>query len=332
MGIEDEIRGLLSQGYTPQAILASYPHKKSTVYKVYRELSTRLVPTTPPPWYVTIGPEPDTRRYLPGQTERFNCELRNTSGGMDLYVLRSGLQPEWLRGQWHVSEERFLLRPGESRSVRVDVPIPPDMALGEYELQFGVQGKLLGPGISTPYDADPIQWADPFILHIKQPYGGFRLFLSHSVMDMFLVRQIEQHLDANGIQVIIGEDVKAPGAVLEAKFEQLIVQSHFFLALLTENGARSEWVIKETNYAHQINKPMLLLKEKEASVTSSREWIEFSRCDDPEVIWQSISEAMDHLRKYPTGVPLPGPAHPLLLVGLGLFLGVVLSKSSGQAM
>jgi hypothetical protein len=324
MGIEDEIRGLFSQGYTPQSILASCPYKKSTVYKVYRELSTKRVPLAPPQWHVNVTPNPELMRYLPGTIERFTCAIRNNAS-MDLYVTSSGMQPEWLQGEWHVSAERFMLRPGESRSVRIDLPIPQDIALGEYELHFGIEGQYLGLGgisnIST------VQWAEPFVFQVKRPRSGYKLFLSHSVRDMYLVRQIEKHLDANGIEVFIAEDIGTPGAVLEEKFRALIRNAHFFLALLTENGVRSEWVIKETNYAHEIERPMLLLKEREAQVAISREWVDFSRLDPEETILENIEKALRKIQQNPAGIASSQPVHPLVLVGLGLFLGAVLSSS-----
>jgi len=325
MGIEDEIRTLLSQGYTPQSILSSQPYKKSTVYKVYRDLSTKQAPIATPQWYVNVSPHPEAKRYLPGALEKFTCDIRNNAS-MDLYVTSSGMQPEWLHGQWHLNPERFLLRPGESRSVRVDLPIPQTVALGEYELRFGVEGQYLGPGCSS--NVSTVQWAEPFVLQIKRPRNGYKLFLSHSVKDMHLVRQVDRQLDTDGIEVFIAEDISNPGAILEEKFQALIRESHFFLALFTENGARSEWVVKEINYAHQINKPMLILKEKEAQIGSfSREWVEFSRYDSYETIINKIGVALNQLQQNPTGLAASGSVHPLVWAGLGLFLGAMLANS-----
>jgi hypothetical protein len=321
MGIEDEIRTLFSQGYTPQSILLSHPYKKSTVYKVYREVSTKQVPLIPPQWYVTVTPPPETKRYLPGSAERFTCNIKNNAN-LDFYITNSGMQPEWLQGQWHISPERFLLRPGESHSVRIDLPIPRDIALGEYELQFGIEGQYLGP--NNIANVSTTQWFEPFILQVKRPLNGYKLFLSHSVEDMHLVRQVEKYLDYNGIEVFIAEDIRTPGAVLEEKFRALIRKAYFFLALLTENGARSNWVIKEINYAHEIDKPMLLLKEHLASVTSTIEWVEFSRFDPQETILEKVGQALDQLKRNPTGTPSVQSVKPLLLVGLGIFIGALL--------
>lgn len=328
MGIEDEIRILFSQGYTPQAILSSHPYyKKSTVYKVYRELSTRQVPLTPPQWYVKISPDIESKRYLPGVVERVTCDIRNNAS-LDFYVTTSGLQPEWLQGQWHVNTERFLLRPGESRPVRIDLPIPQDVELGEYELRFGVEGQYLGSGVAN---LSTVQWAEPFVLQVKLPRTGYKLFLSHSVRDMRLVRQIKKYLDSNGTEVFIAEDIKNPGAILEEKFRALIREAHFFLALLTEDGVRSDWVLKETNYARELNKSMLLLKEREAGVASSREWVQFSRSDTDQTISEKVQEALNRLKQNPTGLASDQSVHPLILVGLGIFLGAILAKAKSDS-
>jgi hypothetical protein len=237
------------------------------------------------------------------------------------------MQPEWLRGQWHLNSERFLLRPGESKTVQIDLPVSQDVALGEYELRFGIEGQYLGQGGMSGYSA--IQWAEPFIMQVKHPRNGYKLFLSHSVKDMHLVRQIENQLDADGVEVLIAEDMSTPGAILDEKFCALIRDAHFFLALLTENGARSEWVTREINYADQINKPMLVLKEREAQVgVLSREWVEFSRYDSYQAILEKICVALNQLQQNPTGSVTSGSVHPLVWAGLGLFLGAILANSS----
>lgn len=332
MGVEDEIRTLLAQGHTPQSLLGSFPvYKKSTVYKIHRDMSTKQVPVVPPQWIVVVSPDPEGARYLPGTAVRFACDVRNTAS-QDLYITRSGMQPEWLHGQWHVSPERFLLRPRESRTVQINVPIPQDVALGEYDLRFGMEGQYLMPhGAGVP----TVGWADPFVLHVKRPLAGYKLFLSHSVQDLHLVRQVERQLDIDGIEVFIAEDISTPGAVLEEKFRGLIREAHFFLALLTEHGGRSEWVIKETNYAHQINKPMLLLREKEAQNTSPlaspREWVEFSRFESHQTILWKIGAALGQLQHSAPRGAESEPVHPLVWVGLGLLFGVILSGGKGNS-
>ena len=71
------------------------------------------------------------------------------------------------------------------------------------------------------------------------------------------------------------------------------------------------------------------LRWEDVAFESPREWIEFSSTDSSEIIWQRVAEALDHLRNNPTGLP-SSELHPVLLVGLGLFLGFILSKSNSQ--
>jgi len=165
VGVEEEIRALLDGGLSPQAILADHPYKKSTVYKVYRGALTRLVPVTLPAWHADLGQEIEEKKFGHGQTEKVDCRLRN-SAAFDLYVARCGLQPAWLRGQWLVSDERFLLRPGESHKLRLELKIPPGLPSGEYDLRFGLEGRYLGPGTSTSAGPECTQWSEPVVIQV----------------------------------------------------------------------------------------------------------------------------------------------------------------------
>jgi hypothetical protein len=319
MGVEEEIRALLSQGLSPTDVLSQHPFKKSTVYKVHRQLSSVMAPVSEPQWSVFVtcnvarngfsyasrrsghsGIAIEELRFLPGTTMSLSCELRNDAD-IDLYVEQSGLQPEWLTsqwahggdGQWIVSEDSFLLKPRASRTLRLNLEVPSDLPLGEYELRFGVQGAFVGRGLGYAPGAAGIQWAEPAVVQIKHQLMDVTVFLSHSVKNLFLVRHIEQYLDANGVQVIIGEDIRTPGAVLQEKFEGLIRGSTLLLALLTTEGLESDWVCAETNYAHEIHKPLILLKERDTYLDTPLEWIEFSLIDSLGVTLATVHEAID---------------------------------------
>jgi len=337
MGIEDEIRALLAKGWSPQdAIRQGY--RKSTVYKVHANFSAEAVPLTPPAWRISW--QTQRQRYLPGETVAFAYSIKNTSG-TDLYVYRSGIQPEWLEGRWcgsrwadgswYPQEVRLLLRPGESRSLSVNVPVPSDVALDEYEMRWGLDAQFVGPGAPASSPTIHTQWTEPFVLEVKKPLTGQKVFISHSTADMHLVRQLQHSLDREGVEGIVAEDTKEPGTVLQEKFESQIRECHFFIALLTANGARSTWVIHETNYAASIRKPSILLKEKETEIDSQVEWVEFSRYDPPEAILSNAQEALLLLNQRCHGSTLPPNLAPLAIVGVVAFLlGVAVGASRGQ--
>lgn len=323
MGTEDNIREMLGRGYSPSEIIRQ-GYKKSTVYKVYSKLTAETSPTTPSAWWVSW--QIRKQRYLPGETVAFTYSVKNTSG-MDLYIYRMGLQPEWLEGEWYSQEGRFLLRPGESRSSAINIPIPSDLPLGEYEMRWGLDAQFLGPGAPISNSNIQTQWAEPFVLELKRPLTGHKVFISHSTSDMYLVRHLTESLDNEGIASIIAEDIMEPGVVLQDKFESLIRECQFFLALLTASGVRSEWVIYETNYALGINKPCILLKEKEAQIETGREWVEFSQYDPVETTMDEVKEALERVKQKYYRLLLPPALAPVAIGVLAFLFGLAAGRS-----
>lgn len=325
MGVEDEIRSLLGRGYSPQEIIRQ-GYKKSTVYKIHSDFVPQTVPVAAPPW--AIYSQLDKPRYLPGDTSAIRYSITNRSG-MDLYISQTGIQPEWLfkEASWHAQEGRFLLHPGEkSRELAINVPVPPDIPLGEYEMRWGLELQFVGPGVPILGSTYQTQWSDPFLLEVKKT-AGYSVFISHSTQDMRLVRQLQKALDLEGIETIVAEDSVQPGAMLREKFEAQIRECQFFLALLTEHGASSEWVIHETNYALQIRKPAILLKEKEIGIESNVEWVEFSRYDPPERIMEAAIDAVDKAKARLGWVASPNLA-PIVVGALGFLVGLAAAKSN----
>jgi len=325
MGVEDEIRDLLYQGFTPQTLIQQHNYRKSTVYKVYNNWKTKEVRVTESAWAIENIKFSKTR-YLPGDNASLSYRLVNKSA-VDFYVYQAGIQPEWLYQEqiWYPQDTRFLLRPGEMKALTTNCPIPEDLLLGEYEIRFGAVGNFLAPG-AAPSSLDQTQWTDPVILDVKRPLMNYEVFLSHSTEDMSLVRQVKRYLDNEGITVVIAEDIKLPGAVLEDKFKSLIKESQCFLALFTDSAIRSKMVILETNYAIEINKPRILLKEESVELDSPIEWTKFSRYEPVEDIAEKGLEAIRQLR---TGGESPPTALVIGLLALlaGVLIGV--SKQKG---
>lgn len=323
MGIEDSIRDLLSKGYSPQDIIRE-GFRKSTVYKVYNEFTAELVPVTAPAWQISwqLGKQ----RYLPGDTVTFRYSVRNASG-IDLYVYRTGVQPEWSVGEWYAQENRLLLHPGHSRNLALNVLIPADIPLGEYEMRWGLDAQFVGPGAPISNSTIQTQWTEPFVLEVKKPRTGYKVFISHSTRDMYLVRQLQCSLDNEGTEGIVAEDSREPGRILEEKFKAKIRESQFFLALLTPDGIRSDRVILETNYALSIKRPSILLKEREAQLDSPVEWVEFSRDDPPDTIIAKAQEALQLVKQQHYGLSLPPNLAPVAIGILAFLLGLSAGKS-----
>ena len=290
MSTEDEIADRLLQGYTP-AQLINEGYKKSTVYKVNQEIRVHVMQTTKPKWMIT-NVNPVEPRALPRQMRSLSFQFENTSD-KDMYLYKVGIWVEWMPSDtWVAQDVRDLIRPGQKRFFSFVLSVPADIALGEYSMAFGVETQYLP---ANEYQTTQTQWTEPLVFHVKEPFRNLRIFLSHSTKDLSIVRQLEKQLDNYGISVVVAEEIRTPGAELKEKFESLIRDCGIFMALLTEESANSQWVLHESNYAKQINKPMILLKEQNVSIQSSYEWVPFSRNDPPQILLKKIMDSIDRV-------------------------------------
>jgi hypothetical protein len=317
MGVQDEISKYLQEGYTPQQII-KMGYKKSTVYKVYETLKTYLTKVGKSDWCIT-NIRFNKPRYLPEEKISVSFNFENTSG-KEIYLYQIGIWVEWLKpDEWYAQEVRDLVKSSQKRFFSFLIPIPNDIPLGEYELRFGIKAQYL-PIMEYRDQTLQVQWSEPEIIHIKHPLTGIKMFISHSTLDMPLIRQLEQHLDNYGIEPIIAEDMRTPGVPLREKFQEKIREATIFLVLFTEESIRSKWVIEETNYALKIGKPIIPLKEESVRIKLDIEWIEFSKYDKPETIFSKIMDGINsRLKKVPQ---INVPIGILILAFLaGLFLG-----------
>ncbi len=308
MGIEDDIRSYLASGYNPQQIIRQFSCKKSTVYKVYNEqkMSTTLVASAS--WSVQeisfdkgIG-----GRYLPGETATIRFNLVNEAPS-DLYVSRTGIQPEWMEvhlgvgcSQWLSQDNTFLLRPNETRPFRFSMEVPSDLILGEYDIRFGMEGQFMSPpsaysnrSYSSPHYTD---WTAPVVFRVQHPVTH-TIFVSHSTENTFLVRQLDSSLENYGVHCIVAEDIKEPGQNLRKKFHHYIDVSNFFLGLLTKEAVMSPIVIDEVDYAIETNKPGIYLVEKGTNLQLPVEWAsQFSRNWPIDKLVTVVLEAMENIQ------------------------------------
>jgi len=330
MGVEDEIRELLRKGNTPVDLITTYHYKRSTVYKIYNEVKMEEKPVTGPEWIIE-NPNLNKSRYQEGDRASISYQLRNISS-MDLYIYRVGIELEWMRegNTWYVHhDDGFLLKTGNSKSLRGEFTIPIGCPLGEYDLSFGVEGQFLSPNLIGQSASNQTQWSMPMTVEVKRPAMGVKIFISHSTKNMSLVRSLSMYLDNNGITPIIAEDIVTPGSYLPEKFKNLIIESDVFLALLTSEAIRSEWVISETNYALSRNTPCILLKENSIDLKTPYEWIPFSIHESEEIITQKILMAIESVKKQvrkPIQVPIGG----IILVGILAFFAGLAMGSSGS--
>ena len=219
---------------------------------------------------------------------------------------------------WVAQKVGDLIKSGQKRYFNFRLSVPEGIALGEYAMTFGIESQYM-PVIE--HQSLQTQWTDPLTFHVKKPLTGTSIFFSHSTKDLTLVRQLEQQLDNNGIKIVIAEDIKEPGIELKRKFESKILGATIFLALLTENGASSKWVMHETRFAEQNHKPLILLKEESVTIQTGKEWGSFSRNDTPDHLFQKIMEAVNYQRNAQNSSWGPIIGGALLLLVLGLAFG-----------
>ena len=124
---------------------------------------------------------------------------------------------------------------------------------------------------------------------------GFKVFISHSVEDQWIVYELSKLLKLNGVDAVVAEWIFAPSYPIPDKVARLIDESDCVLVLLTRNGVRSEWVHSEVGYAWGAGKPIILVVEEGVEIKGpleGRECIPFSR-DNPQ---DAVNRAVHYLK------------------------------------
>jgi hypothetical protein len=108
--------------------------------------------------------------------------------------------------------------------------------------------------------------------------------------------------------------------------KHMIDQCTIFIAILTDVAMRSEWVLRETNYAAGIRKPCILLKEQSISIVTELEWTSFSKHNSSVEIFQIMMTAIDRIRQRNQNL-LNSPIVGILGIAIASFLaGWILRK------
>lgn len=109
---------------------------------------------------------------------------------------------------------------------------------------------------------------------------AYKVFISHSTRDQRLVMALANILSKFGINVSVAEWYLTPGQRLDKKVFNEIKDSDCVVALLTQNGIRSNWVQQEIGYALNSGKPLIPLVEKgiankDLAALQGKEYIEY---------------------------------------------------------
>lgn len=126
---------------------------------------------------------------------------------------------------------------------------------------------------------------------------AYKVFISHSTQDRGLVISLANLLSKFGLKVSVAEWYLAPGERIDKKVFGQIQRSDCVIALLTQNGIRSNWVEQEIGYSLHRNKPVIPIVEKgidskDLAALHGREYIEY----DPSQPQQALIKTSTYVK------------------------------------
>lgn len=125
---------------------------------------------------------------------------------------------------------------------------------------------------------------------------AFKVFISHSTADLGLVYQLKYWLEVNGIETYLAEAHPQPGINLSEKVSAAIEQSNCVIALLSRDGARSQWVNQEIGYAKRAGRIVIPLVEQgvpHAGFVQGVEYVPFSGGNPTDAINRIVKRLAD---------------------------------------
>lgn len=156
----------------------------------------------------------------------------------------------------------------------------------------------------------------------------FKIFISHSTADLSLIQQLKYWLEVNGIETYLADLYPQPGDTLASKISNAIKQSDCVLAVLTRDGARSQWVHQEIGYAKGAGRLVIPLVEEGISSTGfiqGVEYIPFNRENPAE----AMNRIVEYLTRLKAGKEAREKATAGFLILLGLLALVALASREG---
>ncbi|MDD5691634.1 MAG: toll/interleukin-1 receptor domain-containing protein [Candidatus Omnitrophica bacterium] len=125
-----------------------------------------------------------------------------------------------------------------------------------------------------------------------------KVFISHSTKDMDLVNDFTNILKHRGIEAYVALSDARPGLDLWEKIESNIKDSNCVLAILTQNGSRSEIVNQEIATAKALYIPFIPIVEKGITLKgllAGREYIEFDK-SNPDLTYINANHYIEKLK------------------------------------
>jgi len=124
----------------------------------------------------------------------------------------------------------------------------------------------------------------------------YSVFISHSTRDRGLVISLARLLEKFGVQVHVADWYLAPGEPIAKKVFDLIERADCVVALLTRDGARSNWVQQEIGFSLQRQKAVVPVVEKgtdqlNLGALQGIEYVEY----DPRAPEQALNRLANHV-------------------------------------
>jgi hypothetical protein len=154
---------------------------------------------------------------------------------------------------------------------------------------------------------------------------AFNVFISHSISDSHVVDQFKSVLEVNGIGVYIALIQPQYGTSLPLKVSKAISRSDCVIAVLTQNGARSEWVNQEIGYASRSGKTIIPVVEDGIELkgfVAGVEYITF-KATDPAA---AITDVTKYVSKLKTGKEQQEKLEAVLIVLVGILAIAAISQ------
>ncbi len=138
---------------------------------------------------------------------------------------------------------------------------------------------------------------------MTDPEEKIRVFISYTHDDLCYVEQLVDYLEECGFQTLWDDKLK-PGEGFTSQIQNLIVQSHVFIAFVTNHSNLRGWVQQEIGYALALNIPILpiAIGTDPVGIISGVEAVRLDRGSATQVgssVQDHISQALsrDHLAK-----------------------------------
>jgi hypothetical protein len=124
------------------------------------------------------------------------------------------------------------------------------------------------------------------------------VFISHSTKDTEIVYTLYGILKQVGATVHVSERLVTPGLEIQDKIRSLIASSDVVVAVLSAEGAKSQWVNWELGTANALNKPIIPVLGEGVEAPRSlegREYIRVSRTN-PSIAYQNLASYVQRLK------------------------------------